>query len=437
MRRLFLLLALIAAPAFPADQWIEYRFGPFHVFSDAGDKPARDRLTEMEQLRHVLGTMLGKGGLNKSELETIWPIDVVLFSNAREYGPHALPKPFVYGGSATLSAWSADTPMPRDWLRALTRMLIDENAGRMPDTVETALCDLFSTIKVNATHVMVGAPLPQGELPPDRLRAWAKMQLLVTNPDYSGKVRVYLNNLQGGGDEALAVRNAFATTVEKLNAQVEEYLRAGKFEAAPMSGEPMNPNRDFVEKPVAASAMDALLAELTTGGKSFPPDSPRGLLAKNTRPSLELAAKANPRWGEPHFRMAALETNPLAKIKELKTAATLEPRNSGYWQALAEAQTAADEYVDAGKSWAAAEKGAPNIWKSAEPLSKRLRKGALRMNKRAICSASKMLPRRKCMQPRPRRTRSWADGRPIRRSSHGGATRRAKRWPARLHGSIV
>jgi len=97
VRRLFLLLALIAAPAFPADQWIEYRFGPFHVFSDAGDKPARDRLTEMEQLRHVLGTMLGKGGLNKSELETIWPIDVVLFSNAREYVPHSLPKPFVDG----------------------------------------------------------------------------------------------------------------------------------------------------------------------------------------------------------------------------------------------------------------------------------------------------------------------------------------------------
>src|SRR5437899_7162460 len=185
----------------------------------------------MEQLRHVLGTMLGKGGLTKSELETTWPIDVVLFSNAREYGPHALPAPFVPGGSAILSAWSADTPMPRDWLRALTRMLINENAGRMPEAIEDALCDLFSTIKVNATHVMIGAPLPQGELPPERQRAWAKMQLVVTNPDYSGKTRVYLNNLQGGGDEAMATRNALGTTARKTNGQVDEYLLAGKFEA--------------------------------------------------------------------------------------------------------------------------------------------------------------------------------------------------------------
>ncbi len=43
-----------------AERWIEYRVGPFHVFSDAGDKVACDRLNEMEQLRHVLGVMLGK-----------------------------------------------------------------------------------------------------------------------------------------------------------------------------------------------------------------------------------------------------------------------------------------------------------------------------------------------------------------------------------------
>lgn len=339
-----------------ADHWIEYRVGPFHVFSDAGDKPARERLTEMVQLRHVLGAMLGKGGLGKGELETIWPIHVVLFANAREYGPHALPQPFVEGGSAMLSAWSADTPMPRDWLRGLTRTLIDQNAGRMPESIETALCDLFSTIKVNATHVMLGAPLPAGELPPERLRAWAKMQMLATHADYSGKVRVYLNNLQGGGDEGLAARNAFDMTVAKLDSQVDEYLRAGKFEAAPAPGQAMNPNRDFIEKPVAASALEAMFAELASAGKSFPPESPRGLLAKGTRPALELAAKANPRWGEPHFRLAALETNTIARIKDLKTAATLEPRNAAYWQALAEAQAAADQYTDAGKSWAAAEK---------------------------------------------------------------------------------
>ncbi|HWZ30545.1 MAG TPA: hypothetical protein VNX18_04400 [Bryobacteraceae bacterium] len=357
-------LAVFLAASATAASWVEYRMGPFHVISDAGDKAARERLNEMEQLRHVLGVMLGKdslgvGGPSASQLETVWPIDVVLFGNTKEYGPHALQKPFIEGGSALLSAWTADTPMPRDWLRQLTRMLIDQNSGRMPDAIETALCDLFSTIKVTGTKIMIGAPLPSGELPAERLHAWAKIQLLVTNPDFTGKLRVYLNNMQGVGDEVLATRNAFGLTVAKLDEQVDAYVGAGKFEAAPASGEPLNPNKDFIEKPVDKAAIDALFSELAAGGKDFPPESPRGLVAKRTRPALELAAKANPKWGEPHVRIAALEPESAPKIVELRIATKLEPRNPEYWQALAEAQTGANQYSDADKSWAAAMKAAP------------------------------------------------------------------------------
>src|SRR5580692_9701525 len=95
MRRLFFALLIVAAaPAIAADRWVEYRVGPFHVFSNAGDKTARDRLNEMEQLRHALGVMLGKdslgvGGPQQSQLETVWPLDIVLFSNTNKYAPHA------------------------------------------------------------------------------------------------------------------------------------------------------------------------------------------------------------------------------------------------------------------------------------------------------------------------------------------------------------
>jgi hypothetical protein len=102
------------------------------------------------------------------------------------------------------------------------------------------------------------------------------------------------------------------------------------------------------------------MAELAAGGKTFPPDSPRGLLAKNTRSSLELAAKANPRWAEPHFKMAALENDPAAKIGHLKMAASLDPRNAGYWQTLALQQSDVRLYADAEKSWTAAERAAVN-----------------------------------------------------------------------------
>jgi hypothetical protein len=352
----FFFALAVSAPA--ADKWIEYRMGPLHVISNAGDKAAREKLMQMEQLRYVLGSELGKIGIGKTGLDTVWPIDVVLFANQKDYLPHAIGKPFIDGGSATLSAWAADTPLPRDFMRALARLLIDENAGRMPDSIETALCDLFSTIKVNATKVSLGAPLPEGELSRDRLRAWAKMQMLATLPDYSGKLRVYLNNMQQNGDEGVAVRNAFDLTAAKLDVILDAYVKAGKFEAAPMPGEALDPNRDFGEKPVDKAAVEGLFAELAAGGKSFPPDSPRGLVAKNTHASLELAVKANPKWAEPQAKLAAIETNSIEKMKELKAAATLDPRNASYLQALAEAQAAADDYDGAAKSWALAERAA-------------------------------------------------------------------------------
>jgi hypothetical protein len=55
-----------------------------------------------------------------------------------------------------------------------------------------------------------------------------------------------------------------------------------------------------------------------------------------------------------------MESNPQVKIAQLKTATTLEPRNTGYWQLLARAQEAAQLFDDAARSWASAEKSAPN-----------------------------------------------------------------------------
>src|SRR5689334_11495047 len=297
--------------------------GPFRVVSNAGDRAARERLTQMEQTRHVLAGMLGK-----ADLPTVWPIVLVLFPNQKEYGPHALPQPFVEGGSADLSAWTADTPQPVDWRREIVRRLIADNAGLLPGATVTALEDLFSTIEVNATRVKLGArPM---SLPADREREWAKIQFLATNPEYAGRFRIYLSNLQQGNEESVAARNGFDLTIAELNRRVDAYFKAGVFEASPVFGEALNPNRDFIEKRLPQSDVDDWLAELKAAGKTFPPASPRGLLAAGTAVSLEQAAKANPRWAEPHVRLAELETNALVKVSRLKAATALEPQNSAY-----------------------------------------------------------------------------------------------------------
>src|SRR5262249_29159402 len=159
------------------------------------------------------------------------------------------------------------------------------------------LADLFSTIQVNATKVMLGAPLPAAELPGARMEAWAKLQMLATQTDYSGgRLRVYLSNLQQGADEGVALRNAFEISAAELAVRASAYLRAGTFSAVGVSGETISPSRDFIEKQVPESAIAALISELKNAGRQFPPDSPRGLLAKGDRAALEQAVKANPRW---------------------------------------------------------------------------------------------------------------------------------------------
>lgn len=362
----FAFFILLCLPAFAAD-WVEYRTGPFKVTSNAGDQAARARLSQLEQLRYVLGNLLGK-----PDLQSVWPIQVILFSNQREYAPHALKSPLMEGGAALYAAWSADvggkdTNLPRDLIRAVTLSLMEDNAGRMSEDIETAVADLLSTIQVNATRVSIGAPLSSGELTGARLLTWAKLQMLATQPAYTGKLRVYLNNLQNAGDEDTAARNAFDTNAAGLNKQLESYLAAGQFSAAPVSGKPIAPNRDFYEKNLEQPAVDALLADLDAAAKQlFTSESPRGLLAKNTRPSLELAIKANPKWADPHAKLALLEANPSLKIAQWKLAVSLAPRNAAYWKALAEEQAGANLFADAEKSWIAAERAARNTSERGE-----------------------------------------------------------------------
>ena len=470
---------MLIAPAFGAD-WVEYRSGPFHVFSDAGDKHGREALTQLEQLRFVLGQMFGGASgatLGTSELTTVWPIYLVLFDNEKEYAPHVLPKTLTDGAAETLAAWTADAGLekgkdfvlPHDLMRAVTLRLIEDNPGRLLDEIENGLADLFCTLQVaSGTRVTLGAPLAQGELTGDRLREWAKLQMLATQPDFAGKLRVYVNNLAQAGEEDAAVRNAYGIPAAQLNERAAAYFAAGKFEPVLVNSRPIDPKRDFIEadvpkdeqvvakaaakasaeqaaedkkaaerrvadkkamekraqkraasdaeaapkytingvplsdpksdsaksdapsqpepaqpaaetpapskppqtpKEAAAPApvvtVDSLIAELDAQGKTFPPGTPRALLAENTPASLDQAAKSNPTWAEPYVKMAALETNPAKMIDDLKKAAALAPRNPDYWQTLATTQTAANQFADAEKSWTAAERAAPNVTERA------------------------------------------------------------------------
>jgi len=74
----FLSCIYLAPSALARERWTELNIGPFYVDTDGDAGAARDSLTQLEQLRWVLG-----GLLESKDLPSVWPIRVMLTRNEK------------------------------------------------------------------------------------------------------------------------------------------------------------------------------------------------------------------------------------------------------------------------------------------------------------------------------------------------------------------
>ena len=368
--------------------------GPFEVVFTGNDKPAREKLMYLEQFRETLRVITGK-----QDMRSVWPIRVLVYKNA---SPTA---GFPLGRDARMAAVPEAGAFSRESLKELARIMLYENTNRLPEPVEDGIIELLSTLEVNGTHLTLGAPVP----PAERSHGWALMQLVTTNPDYSGRSRVMISNLEQSGDFEAACHNAFEKSAKQINEQADAYLKAGNFATASVSARSLSPVRDFKLSQLETDEAKIAQADLAlaTGSKqaaaAYTPlhgaqaaeglgliavkehksnealqllrsaiesksENPRAWLelgvleadeAKATE-DLKKAAELNPRWAEPYFRMGERQQDPAQKAEQLKKAANLEARNIDYWQALARADIAANNFIDAQKAWGGAERAAAN-----------------------------------------------------------------------------
>lgn len=409
-------LALLFLPALAAaeEHWTEFRSGPFHIVTNAGAKMARERLNQLEQIRNALGHLIGK-----TDPQLTWPLRLALFASEQEYGRYAPAQSFSLGRDAWLSAWTAQTPLNREWLRAFVQLLLDDNTGRMAPGIERGLRDLFCTLEANGTHVTLGAPLPPGE----RTLDWARLEMLATNPETAGKLPVFIANVAHGGNPDAAARNAFDKPIAEIDKRAAAYLAAGQFATIELSARALNPARDFPEIPWDRADSQLLLADLLLMNpahavqaraayaalKGVGSDEGLGLLAAREgktdearqhlaaaaaagsksprvwvelaalekdptkeRSDLEKAVPLNPKWAEPHLRLSQLGADAAARVPELKRAAQLEPRNAALWQKLAETAQEAQQFEEAEKAWAAADRAASTPEEQARITQARL-----------------------------------------------------------------
>src|SRR5947209_1582740 len=237
------LLFLIAVPVLlTADEkWVTIRSGPFQVFSSMGERAAREQMEQLEQFRHGLGVVLGK-----QNIHLVWPVRIVVSKSLKSGTPGALPLARdAYIGVAG-----------QNW-KTLARLLIEQNTQRLPKEIEDGIVALFSTVQITGARITIGAPVP----PSERTRDWARMHLLTVDPAYGGRARVMISNLEQGSELDSAYKNAFEKTKPQIEKQVDEYLAAGLFGIANVSGRPLNPARDLHVEQADADEAKLVIAD--------------------------------------------------------------------------------------------------------------------------------------------------------------------------------
>jgi hypothetical protein len=357
----FVLLGLCTSAE---EKWVRMRSGPFEVLSNAGERPARERLYEAEQFRWMTGQLLGK-----EDPGTVWPIRIVVLKSKRS-------APLAMGRDSWIS-----TDIDDAWRSACARILIDDNTGRLPPEIERGLIALLSRLRVSGPKLTLGTP------PPERSRDWARVRLLATTPDYIGRFHVFISNLEQSADYDVAYRNAFQKRQADIEKEVDAAMASGNVEPASVSGRALS-EKDFTAReatphdgaialadllgsqPATQSEAQALYrkaggVEADEGLKQWDAatkagsTNARAWFGLGTREGYLKAAELNPRWAEPHVKLAAFEQDPGRKATELQKAAKLEPRNAATWKALALALIDARQYVLAAKAWAGAERASP------------------------------------------------------------------------------
>jgi hypothetical protein len=392
-----LILSFLAQLARAKDHWTELNIGPYYVATDNDIGAARDGLTQLEQLRWVLGNLL-----EIKNLQSLWPIRVILTGANREV---SYQKPqFILQSSQYLLVTSPKSRLP---LGEIAGLLLDANTPRLPAEVESGFRQLFSTLEARGSRVTWGSAPEKPTLD------WARMQLFATKFEYGASFHIFLASLRDGSTLAAAERNAFGKSSASLEQEAKANLAAGKWDASPVSGRPLDPKRDFGEHAIDSAIAGVYLADwhvsldpkaaeqgykaAVEAGESAAPlgyeglatvakltggdpklywedairagsnsarvylEAANGLPATEALPLLKRAAQLNDRWAEPVYQQVQFAQSPVEKESLLKAALKLDPRNTGRWIELAQLQTTSGEASAAQGSWLRAEDSAPNL----------------------------------------------------------------------------
>ncbi len=401
-------------------QWVRARLGSFEAISDSGRKAAIQGLSQFEQFRFALGSVMGQ-----SELRLDPPLRILVFRNAQEMASNGC-NGFQTGRDREVTCTTAEGQLPPELIRALTRKLLESNFAAMPGGIERALETFFSTVQSSAVHVQWGAPPPNSA---DRTREWALLHRLITQPDYAGRAHIYLHNLANGMDSNGAIRS-LSEDPARFNAEIDRYFTAGVFAPAQAPNRPLNPERDFnttiltsdegqlMRADMLGAGAEAIYQTLLKAGKHVAEDheglailAMRAGNISGARTHMDAARQAgthnvvaltqfaalekdpelaitvlhealtlDPKYGPAHWVLGEKISEPPRRMMEWKQAVALTPRNYARWTQYAKLCESLKQYAEAGRAWLAAAQAAPDVPTREQALTARGQIDQLRLD---------------------------------------------------------
>lgn len=371
------------------DRWVELNIGPYRVDTDGDVGAARETLATLEQLRWVLGGML-----ENNNLEAVWPFRVLITAAAP---PDSRTITLVHGQYLLGIRPGNNLPYHK-----IASLLLEANTPRLPREIDTAIPLLFDGMEAHGSRVT------WAKKPPDATLDWARVQLFATKPEYSGRFRIFVNNLRAGSLVTVAEANAFGKDSKTLESEVAAYLPSAPTQGITISGRPLDPKRDVGEHDFDADVADLYLGDIwletdrsraeqnykAAGNAGFQALAQEGLArlilqekgdpreyldraiaagskdawiyakAAEGRPPpeaaglLQTARELNPRWWLPAAKLADLAQKPAEKEALLLEACRKDPRSAALWQSLAELQSRQGKGSAAQNSWIRAEDAA-------------------------------------------------------------------------------
>lgn len=241
------------APALQA-RWIRLDSGPFQLFSEGSEKPARDTLARLDLARRVFA------GLVPNARATPLPIRVFVLpeNRFRAVRPGEITRAFYQGAAERDSIILPSDANPRALFHEYVHLVLHHTSGPLPKWLEEGLAEFHSTLTVRedaarqdkvrlgtpiadhlrllaASRLMTGTELlavnrdsPQFNQAAHAglfyAQSWAFVHMLRLGESYRGRFGSFVDALESGQAQGAAFQRAFGKSASEAMADLASYL---------------------------------------------------------------------------------------------------------------------------------------------------------------------------------------------------------------------